>query len=136
MFKLSWMNSFMLAIFLFQNLIKNSEMDLSPGRRFRVIGGWVKHARRNSLGGKQQGQERSMQEEHSKKQSGVYSLGQMKMVVAPHLVRGMFGNGRSSKWCVRSRLGEEDLARRRGDLQQLLALHSRQAPMAVLGWGR
>ena len=93
----------------------------------------MKHAIRNSLAGKQTGQERSMQEELSKKQSGVYSLGQMKMVVAPHLVRGMFGNGRSSKCCVRSRLGEEHLARRRGDLQQLLALHSRQAAMAVLG---
>ena len=109
---------------------------MGPGRRFRDRGGWVRHARRNSLAGKQKGLERSMQEEHSKKQSGVYSLGQMKMVVAPHLVRVMFGNGRSSKWSVRSRLGEEDLARRRGDLQQLLALHSRQAAMAVLGGGR
>ena len=95
----------------------------------------MKHAIRNSLAGKQKGQERRMQEKHSKKQSGVYSLGQMKMVVAPHLVRGVFGNGRSSKWCVRSRLGEEHLARRREDLQQLLALHSRQAAMAVLGGG-
>ena len=57
----------------------------------------------------------------------------LKTVGSTSLVGGMFGNGRSSDCCVRGSLGEEVMARRRGDLQQLLSLHSRKDAMSVLG---
>jgi len=57
----------------------------------------------------------------------------LKTVGSTHLVGGIFGNGRSSDCCAWGSLGEERLARRRGDLQQLLSLHSRKDAMSVLG---
>ena len=60
----------------------------------------------------------------------------LKTVGATHLVGGIFGNGRSSDCCAWGSLGEEQLARRRGDLQQLLSLHSRKDAMSVLGEAR
>eukprot|EP00092_Neocalanus_flemingeri_P021457 GFUD01023267.1.p1 GENE.GFUD01023267.1~~GFUD01023267.1.p1 ORF type:complete len:230 (+),score=77.99 GFUD01023267.1:64-753(+) len=113
-------------------------MDLSPVRRFRGRGARVKHVRMDCGERKNKRIDWRVQEKTERKNYETFcslsqNIGRKSQAVSPHLVQGMFGNGRSSQCCVKSSLGEEQMARRRGDLQKLLALHSRQNVQTVLG---
>ena len=109
-------------------------MDLSPAKRFRRRG-CVKQVQRKVRVKKQRTRQNAVEmiAGGGNSQPGLRFL---KSIGSTNLVGGMFGNGRSSDCCVRSSQGEELIARRRGDLQLLLSLHSKKNAMSVLEEGR
>jgi len=120
-------------LLVFQSSISSVAMDLSPAKRFKGRGVCVKHVKRSKAGRKLK-----REDEKTLEVSGIHlnsRKGFMKSIGSAHLVGGLFGNGRSSDCSTWSCLGEEQLARRRGDLQQVLSLHSRSSTLSLLGEG-
>ena len=106
-------------------------MDLSPGKRFKRRVAGVRNVREFNIGERKRKQARIYRRVWENRDM-VETCGRMRRTVTPSLVLGMFGNGRSSQCSVRSSLWEEKSARRKGDFQQLLAVHSRQDVQTVL----
>ena len=106
-------------------------MDLSPGKRFKRRVAGLRNVREINIGERKRKQARLYRRVWENRDM-VETCGRMRRTVTPSLVLGMFGNGRSSQCSVRSSLWEEKSARRKGDLQQPLAVHSRQDVQTVL----